>query len=427
MSVFFVFKPSVESRDHSVGHRAESKQRVDVVCKHVAASVVCKVHTEAEFRIVFKQGVCPCRTATFVVLGVGASRCAAAVNGGATGCVCDEHSVAEQLRHEFDVRSLAAACACAGELEERLLELAVLDVDGFELCSGLFELCSVIPVCFVGCDSVVERNHGERFFFGRADSHAVGATRAVERADLHTEFVTFHADSGLGDETFGLVCKLFCGCERRTNCRVRANERAAVALNALVGIPNGNCDCDAAFFKLGRAGGYVTVGVECGNGEFVAFLCRDGCDEGFEVFIVGDGQRICALGCGLPALRIFDFFKVCDRLVHASVVHCNDSVAFLAVGLFDHFLHIAFCIFVGDDVCKLEECRLHDGVDALLGADLLDDFQAIESVEFDVFLCDHVLHCRREFCVHFFGLPLRVEKERAAVFKVGEHVIAENV
>lgn len=64
---------------------------------------------------------------------------------------------------------------------------------------------------------------------------------------------------------------------------------------------------------------------------------------------------------------------------------------------------------------------------AFFRADFLDDFETVESVELDVFLCNHVLHCRRKFCVHLFGFPLRVEKERAAVFKVGEHVVTKHV
>ena len=305
--------------------------------------------------------------------------------------------------------------------------MAVLDVDGFEFRTGFFEVCRIVPVFFLFCDCFVEGNHGESFLFCGANSHAVGATRAVEGADLHTEFVAFHADSGFGFKRCGFVCKLFRRCESRTNGCVRANESAAVALDALVFVPHRNGHCDTAFFKLGRAGGYVTVGVECGNGEFVAFLCGDGCDEVLEIFVVGDGERSCAVGCGFPALRIFDFFEVCDCVVNTCVVHCNDRVAFLAVGLLDHFLHITLCVFVRNDVCKFEECGLHDGVDAFFRADFLDDFETVESVELDVFLCNHVLHCRRKFCVHLFGFPLRVEKERAAVFKVGEHVVTKHV
>ena len=50
----------------------------------------------------------------------------------ASGCVGDIHSVTEQLGDQFCVRSLTTACACAGELKERLLELAALNGCLFE-------------------------------------------------------------------------------------------------------------------------------------------------------------------------------------------------------------------------------------------------------------------------------------------------------
>ena len=70
---------------------------------------------------------------------------------------------------------------------------------------------------------------------------------------------------------------------------------------------------------------------------------------------------------------------------------------------------------------------MHNRVDALLGADLLDNFETVESVEFDVLFGNHILHGSGEFCIHLFGFPLRVEEERTAFFKVGEHVVTEHV
>ena len=46
-----------------------------------------------------------------------------APNRRAAGRIGDDHSLAEELRQEFDVRRLAAAGARTVELEQRLLEL----------------------------------------------------------------------------------------------------------------------------------------------------------------------------------------------------------------------------------------------------------------------------------------------------------------
>ena len=51
----------------------------------------------------------------------------AAVDRGAAGGVGDLHAVAEELGDQLDIRCFAAAGASAGELEERLFELAALD------------------------------------------------------------------------------------------------------------------------------------------------------------------------------------------------------------------------------------------------------------------------------------------------------------
>ena len=75
-----------------------------------------------------EEGVCPCGAVALLVDGVGAGRGGAAVDGRAARCVCDDHPVAEELGDDLDVRRLAAACARAGELEERRGELALLDV-----------------------------------------------------------------------------------------------------------------------------------------------------------------------------------------------------------------------------------------------------------------------------------------------------------
>ena len=423
---------------HPFGHRLfhcgrDGVKADDVghkVVEHVAARLISEVHTETELRVVLEERVCPRGTLALVVLGVGAGGRAAAVDGGAARCVGDNHPVAEELCDELDVRSFAAACARAGELEERLLELAVLD--GSDLvrgdgCGGFFERRRVIPVGGVLFDGFRDGNHTERLFLGGADVDAVVAAGAVIGADLHTELVTLEADCGLGDESLGLVGKLFRGGESGTDCRVRADERAAVALDAVVHNPFGDADRYAAFLELGRAGGNDAVGRECGDGQFVAFLRGDGRDEGLVILVIGDGQGVRTRRGGRPAFGIVDLFEVGDGVVDAVAVHLDDRVALLAVRLLDGFLHILLGVGVGDDVGEFEECRLHDGVDALGRAEFGDDVQTVEGVELDVLLRNLVLHLCGELLVHLVGGPDAVEQEGAAVFEVGEHIVAQHV
>ena len=70
---------------------------------------------------------------------------------------------------------------------------------------------------------------------------------------------------------------------------------------------------------------------------------------------------------------------------------------------------------------------MHDGVDALVRSESGNDFKTVEGVELDVLFGNHILHSGREFRIHFFGSPLRVEQEGAALFEVGEHIVTEHV
>ncbi len=163
-------------------------------------------------------------------------------------------------------------------------------------------------------------------------------------------------------------------------------------MDALVWIPLRNHNRNTALFKLGCAGWDRAVWIECGNRKFVAFLCGYWSDELLEIFVLCDLEW-CSTCCGgCPALWVLDFFEACDCIVYASEVHCDDCIAFLAVCKFDLFFHILFCIFIRNDVCKFEESCLHDGVDAFLCAEFRDDLETVESVELDMFFCNHVLH-----------------------------------
>ena len=86
-----------------------------------------EAHAETEFGVVFEQAVGPSGTAAFLVLCPRSGREVTAVNGGATRSVRDNHAVAEQLADETHVSGFAAACARAGEFEQRFEEHGLLD------------------------------------------------------------------------------------------------------------------------------------------------------------------------------------------------------------------------------------------------------------------------------------------------------------
>src|SRR5690348_18424164 len=83
-------------------------------------------HAQAEFGVVFKERVCPRRTASLCVPGVRCRREIATVDGRAAGSVSDDQAVAKELREQLDVRSLAATGTGSGKFKKRLKNLNVL-------------------------------------------------------------------------------------------------------------------------------------------------------------------------------------------------------------------------------------------------------------------------------------------------------------
>ena len=99
---------------------------VDGLAQHLAVVVHGQAHAQAVLGVVFEQRVAPGRAAAVFALAIGNGREGAAVDRGASGGIGDDHAFAKKLGDQLDVGGLAAAAAGAGELEQRLTELAAL-------------------------------------------------------------------------------------------------------------------------------------------------------------------------------------------------------------------------------------------------------------------------------------------------------------
>ena len=106
----------------------DGDERLGLLNQAVTDGLLAEVHAEAVLRVVLEQGVCtmPGRglRRSCSIRG-GSAR--AAPDGRAAGGVGDIHLVAEELSDETCIAGLGAACAGAGELKQRLAELAALD------------------------------------------------------------------------------------------------------------------------------------------------------------------------------------------------------------------------------------------------------------------------------------------------------------
>ena len=180
-------------------------QRVDVGFDLVTPCGVSQVHAVAEFGVVLEQAVRPCRSVTFVVGGVGAGGRRAAVDRGATGRVRNDHSVAEQLSDQLDVRSFAAARASARIFEQGLGELAALYGVGVVNLVGFGEFRGIFSVDGVGGNSFGDGFHDQSLCLCRANVGAGAASGTIVGADLYAEFIALESGSVLCDEGFGGV------------------------------------------------------------------------------------------------------------------------------------------------------------------------------------------------------------------------------
>ncbi len=157
----------------------------------LAALVDGEAEAKTEFGVVLKERVGPGDAAAVVVGGVGRGGQIAAVDRGATGGVGDDRAISEELGEQLDVRSFAAAGAGAGELEERLEDLHVLDlVDRKLLARSLGQGEEEVPVAGFALANLRLRDHvdgpvlGFALGLGRAGFDAESAAGAVFSGNL---------------------------------------------------------------------------------------------------------------------------------------------------------------------------------------------------------------------------------------------------
>ena len=397
----------------------------------VAPCAVSKVHAVAEFGVVFEQRVRPCGAAAFLVLGVGAGGGGAAVDGGAARSVGYYHVFAEQLGDHLDVRGLAAACARAGELEQRRAELAALYGLFLELGGiDIGQLHSELPVLVLALFKRFGKgNHLYRaaVLYG-AYGRAHAAAHAVEGRNLHLVLISGQAYRLLHLHGGGLLCAV--GNECRPQAGVGAYERAGAALYAFVLYYLGHHDGNAALFELGRAGGNVSVGIELRGLELVALQVEDGLDYLLIILVRMAFNHGRARGCVRPACGHVNLFKVVARgAVYGVVVHLHNGVALPAEGLLGHVLHVFDGLVVGHYLgIDAEERRLKYGVRPAAQPELARDVYGVYHVEVDVLFGDVLLYlCGQEFFQLFNGGGVGVDEECAALLDVARHVVAGDV
>ena len=215
---------------------------------------------------------------------------------------------------------------------------------------------------------------------------------------------------------------------------MRADHRAEVALDAVFRDPGRNVNCNAALLVSSGAlrGGAACILFKGGNRQI---LTVEGVNRDNHVVYIVHELRTVA-GCNvlrgivhsvLPGSRNINLHVAVSAAFNSVMVHLNDGVTLLGVGLRSRILHVADCVFLRDDLRDGEECGLENRVDSGAKADLLTDLEAVDRVEVHIVISNVFLNLARELLVKLFRRPLAVQQEAAALLQVFDHVIGAKV
>ena len=211
---------------------------------------------------------------------------------------------------------------------------------------------------------------------------------------------------------------------------MRADVGAVVALDALGLVPGGNGDGDAALLVSGSAQLPLAVHVrhEGGNRQAVAVHAVDGVENVLDLL---DQLRLALEHFGLvlvhgvgPVGGNVDLLVGGGAEVDGLVVHIDDVLTLLQVGVRRGVLHVLDGLLLGHDLGEGEERGLKDGVVALAHADLDGEVDGVDGVELDVIPGDVALGVRLEVMVQLIEIPLAVDHEHAAGLDVVDHLEA---
>ena len=169
----------------------------------------------------------------------------------------------------------------------------------------------------------------------------------------------------------------------------------------------------------------VLTAVERADGQVVAPQGLDRLDDVADEFrhVASDGRSRVQRG---PLLRDFHLGYVA-ALLDGGVVHVDDLLALLAVGLVDRLLHLFLGRLVRNHAGHLEESALHDRIGPAAESDLGGDLRRVDDVEVDMVLGHIFLHRIGQMLLGRLGIPHAVEQERASVLEPLEQVVLAQI
>ena len=413
-----------------------SNQLLSELSQTAADSVLSQGHAQTKLSVILEQGVLPSGAVASLVHSVRSGRCGTAPDRGAASGVGNEHLVAEQLSSQLGVRSLAAAAAGAGELQQGLLELAALNGGLLELSGNLFLSRQVDAILE---DSLlitlrVDGSHLQSLLLGGAGGHAGAAAGAVQRRDDHSKVHAGDTGHGLSLGAGRSSSQLFIGHSDGTDNCMRTHIRALVTLDAVVHDPLGNIHSHAALLVSGSALGRSAVSILLKGGDRQILAVEGVHGEHHVVHVIhqlgtvaGSNLSLGIVHSVLPGSGDFHLHIAVGATIDSVVVHLDDGLALAAVGLGSGVLHVLDSILFGDDLSNGEESGLQHGVGTGAQAQLLADLEGIDGIEVDVVVGDEFLHLAGQTLVQLLGIPRAVQQEAAALLQILHHVVGLQV
>ena len=211
---------------------------------------------------------------------------------------------------------------------------------------------------------------------------------------------------------------------------MRADKRTLVTLSAGVLIPFGNHYSNAALLVCGCAQFKSTVNMinECRYRQRVAVHLVNRFENGLNhlhgLFSAAELAVSSSICCVSPCSRNVYLDKCGNACIDCLVVHVNDILTFLEVGLGCSVLHMLNSLFDRHNLCQSKESSLKDRIGTLAHADLFSKVDSVYSIELDVVLCDILLCFSVEVLIQIFCAPLAVDEEYAAGLNILHHLVA---
>ena len=260
--------------------------------------------------------------------------------------------------------------------------------------SAIFKYFSTSKLCINGL-----KNQCLVALHARANLRARAASGTVKGRNSNGEFQARQTIQVFGLCLCRCICQLFRGHHQRANNRMRANIRAEVTLNAVVGVPLRNINRNTALFISSTALRYGTICIilKVSNCQLAAAERIYGVKN---ILYIANQLRAVTLNfllvvcvrCILPALRHFHFVEAIHTAVNRSMVHSNNLVTLLAVRLGCSSLHEFNSLLNWNNVRDFKERSLQNGVNAAAEAKLFTNLNTVNGVEVNIILCDISLH-----------------------------------